>query len=118
VVGMFLLEPSSFSFVTRPTKFCLRVVRKHVGTMERFCRANALELGSPASTLGSAIYCSYVRAYGRIERTPSGGGEPGPGFLSCAHVRQTHQRRVSGDIGPIAQHGIDNLSGMGVPWFA
>ena len=49
----------------------------------------------------------------RIERTPSGGGEPGPGFLSCAHVRQTYQRRVSGDIGPIAQHGIDNRSGDG-----
>src|SRR5580693_3575525 len=69
-----------------------------------------------ASTLGSAIYCSYVRAschltVRRVERTPSGGGEPGPGFLSCAHVGQTHQRRVSADVGPIAQHGINNLVG-------
>src|SRR5580693_3575524 len=44
---MLFLEPSSFSFITRPTKRCLRVFRKHVGTMERFCRVNALELGSP-----------------------------------------------------------------------
>jgi hypothetical protein len=44
VVGVLLLEPLSFSFITRPTKRCLRIV---TATMERFCLANALELGSP-----------------------------------------------------------------------
>jgi hypothetical protein len=43
VVGVLLLEPLSFSFITRPTKRCLRIV---TATMERFL-ANALELGSP-----------------------------------------------------------------------
>jgi hypothetical protein len=44
VVGVLLLEPLSFSFITRPTKHCLRIVR---ATIERFCLVNALELGSP-----------------------------------------------------------------------
>jgi hypothetical protein len=44
VVGMLLSEPSSFSFITRPTKRCLRNVRD---TTERFCVVNALELRSP-----------------------------------------------------------------------
>jgi len=44
VMGVLLLEPPSFGFITRPTKRCLRIVR---GIMERFGVVNALELGSP-----------------------------------------------------------------------
>jgi hypothetical protein len=39
-----LLEPLSFSFITRPTKRCLRIVRDTIGG---FRLASALELGSP-----------------------------------------------------------------------
>ena len=44
-----------------------------------------------------------------MERTPSGVWLGVPELE--AHIRQTHQGRVSGDIGPIAQHGINNLVG-------
>jgi hypothetical protein len=44
VMSVLLLEPPSFSFITQPTKRCLRIVRDTIG---RFCRLKALELGSP-----------------------------------------------------------------------
>jgi hypothetical protein len=47
VVGVLLLEPLNFNFITRPTKNCLPNVRGHVTTMERFRFVNAPELDSP-----------------------------------------------------------------------
>ena len=121
---MLLLEPSSFSFITRPTKRCLRVVRKHVGTMERFGRVNALEPGSPCGfhiwLSHLLLLCQSLMPAVGIENPERGrGASPGVPELVLILGKQRYTARGIGDAEAASPlHGINNRSGMGVPWFA
>jgi len=82
VVAMLLLEPSNFSFITGPTKGCLRTVYDSGVIIKRFRFVNAPELGSPCCFhlwLGYLTFSLSARAM-PMERTPSGVRRSG--FLS------------------------------------
>ena len=99
---MLLLEPSNFSFITRPTKGWLRVVGDRVATVKGFRFANTPELGSPR---GFHLWLSHgLLLWGPLappalmERTPSATfAKPGVPELN-AHIRQRTKGGV-GDIG-------------------